>query len=417
MRRFFDKKLFFFIVGVLFSIFLARSLSLKFQNYEENLMQVELERKILFLKKTMASKEATINYCLFESSSLLDACTQNFVLHESLSLYDMRIFRNDTLIFEKNINPDISWKSWIKSQNLEVKNSIFVFYMKPTKEHLKSLKSNFPRVIFMLGLFSTSIFTILIWFYQQLFIKKEELRKVKDEVSFANAILQKKNRELEEYAYVVAHDLQEPLNTINGFVDVLKEDHQLIFKNKEVKQHFTLISNASSRMRLMIKELLAYTKLGQDRETEFLSIKELINEILIDLTHLISKSGATIIIPENLPIVKGYKIELKLLFQNLIINAIKYKKSDTKPIIKISYKSNSVESEFTIEDNGIGIDKKYQDVIFKLFHRLHNSNKYSGSGIGLTKCKKIIDLHNGSIWVDSIPSKGSKFHFIIPSQQ
>lgn len=282
------------------------------------------------------------------------------------------------------------------------------------KEHLEFLKSDFQKIIFLLGLFISSIFTTLIYFYQILLTKKEELYRKQNDFFSANKSLQKKNSELEEYAYVVAHDLQEPLNTINGFIDVLKEDHKTIFNNKEIEQYFTLISNASSRMRLMIKELLVYVKLGQNRQPELVNIREIVNETLVDLTSLIKKSDATINLSDNFPTIKGYRLELKLLFQNLIINAVKYQKSNTKPIVDIIFNGNSVENKFTIQDNGIGIEKKYQDTIFKLFHRLHNSNKYSGSGIGLTKCKKILDLHNGVIWAESTPSQGSKFHFTIP---
>ena len=167
-------------------------------------------------------------------------------------------------------------------------------------------------------------------------------------------------------------------------------------------------------MRTMIKELLLYAKLGTNRKFERVDISEIIAETLVDLTHLIKKSGAIINQPKGFPIIIGYRLELKLLFQNLLINAIKYQKSGQKPIVDISFESNHLENKFTIKDNGIGIDKKHKNSIFKLFHRLHNSNKYSGSGIGLTKCKKILELHNGTIWVESNPLKGSKFHFVIP---
>lgn len=272
-------------------------------------------------------------------------------------------------------------------------------------------------VVFSSSVFVSFAFAALIWFYQLLFKKKEELHKAKDVIVNANIALLKKNAELEEYVYTVSHDLQEPLNTINGFIEVLEEDHTNLFKDAEVKQYFALISNTSSRMRVMVRELLAYTKLGINREIESVNIQEIVEKTLLDLTYLIKKSDALINLPNKFPTIKGHPLELKLLFQNLLINAIKYQKPDIKPIVTISFESSHLENKFTIQDNGIGIDEKHQNSIFKLFHRLHKSNKYSGSGIGLTKCKKIIDLHNGTIWVNSKPKNGSSFHFIIPTAQ
>lgn len=272
-------------------------------------------------------------------------------------------------------------------------------------------------VIFSSGVFVSFAFAALIWFYQLLFKKKEELHKAKDVITSANTTLLKKNAELEEYVYAVSHDLQEPLNTINGFIEVLEEDYPTLFKDAEVNQYFALISSTSSRMRVMVRELLTYAKLGTKRQTESVNIGNIVEETLLDLTHLIKKSGTVINLPNKFPTIKGHPLELKLLFQNLLINAIKYQKPDIKPIVNIYFEGSHLENKFTIQDNGIGIDKKHQDSIFKLFHRLHKSNKYSGSGIGLTKCKKIIDLHNGTIWVESIPKNGSSFHFIIPSAQ
>ena len=238
MIHFFSKNplslILFFSIGLVVSCFLATYLSEKFLKYEEVLMEDELEKKVLFFKKSLALEETEIYRCLFKSTSSQDSCIQISTLYKGLSLYDMRVFRNDTLIFEKNINSEIAWS---KSQKLESKNSIFVLDLKPTKEHLEFLKPDFPKWIFLLGIFVSSAFTTLIWFYQQLFTKKEELYKARNKIFAVNETLQKKNSELEECVYVVAHDLQEPLNTINGFVEVIKEDYPAIFENKEVEQY------------------------------------------------------------------------------------------------------------------------------------------------------------------------------------
>lgn len=419
MTHFFNKNrlfpIIFFSIGILCSAFLAKSFHENFLNYKEILVEIELGRKVHFFKNIVESKTAKANHCLYQTNSLEDECVKKFILHEGLWLYDMRIFRNDTLIFEKNINPDIPWNAWTERQSIRNENSIFEFDMKPTEEHLGFLKSNFQIVIFLLGVFIAASFAALIRSYQLLFQKKEELKDAKNVILSANVALRKKNSELEEYVHAVSHDLQEPLNTINGFIDVIKEEHQEIFENEDLNQCFLFISSASTRMRQMIKELLVYAKLGTSRRPELVDVNEIVKETLFDLTHLINESGATITLHESFPTVNGYKLELKLLFQNLLINAIKYRKSDVKPVVDIYFKGNKKENTFTIQDNGIGIDEKYNEAIFKLFLRLHNTKKYQGSGIGLAKCKKILDLHNGRIWVESKPWQGSKFHFIIPN--
>jgi len=136
--------------------------------------------------------------------------------------------------------------------------------------------------------------------------------------------------------------------------------------------------------------------------------------VLADLEVAIKESNAEIN-SSKLPVIKGYPTEIKQLFQNLVINAIKFRKKDTPPEIKISAIKNNGHWEFSCNDNGIGIEKEHRERIFIIFQRLHTRSAYEGSGIGLAHCKKIVELHGGEIWVESTPGNGSIFHFTIPA--
>jgi light-regulated signal transduction histidine kinase (bacteriophytochrome) len=165
-------------------------------------------------------------------------------------------------------------------------------------------------------------------------------------------------------------------------------------------------------MSTLITDLLNYSRIGKDTTLSQIDCNILLQEILKDMTTIIEESGAAIN-SEKLPVIKGYTY-LKSLFQNLIINAIKFRKSDTRPIINISVQDKNTEWLFAIKDNGIGIEKEYHNRIFLIFQRLHTRAEYQGTGIGLAHCKKIIELHGGKLWLESELGKGSTFYFTIP---
>ena len=159
--------------------------------------------------------------------------------------------------------------------------------------------------------------------------------------------------------------------------------------------------------------MLDYTRLGNLEKTTLVDCNLLIKEILADFTVSISESKSKISLAAPLPTITGSKPGLRILFQNLISNAIKFKKKDTLPQIKISFKEDSEKWTFSVQDNGIGMKKKDLKKIFGLFTRLHNRDSYEGTGIGLSYCMKVVQNHNGNIWVDSELGKGSTFYFTI----
>jgi light-regulated signal transduction histidine kinase (bacteriophytochrome) len=163
---------------------------------------------------------------------------------------------------------------------------------------------------------------------------------------------------------------------------------------------------------MLVKGLLDYSKIGKLGDLSEVDCNELLKEVLSDISFSIKENKANIKV-ENLPTLKGYRTEMRQLFQNLIMNALKFIEKDTIPEITISAKELKTEWQFSIKDNGIGIDEKDQNKIFVIFKRLHNRSEYEGTGIGLSNCKKIVELHNGNIYVESVLGKGSTFIFSI----
>tara|TARA_R110002020_G_scaffold387546_1_gene598322 strand:+ start:130920 stop:132884 length:1965 start_codon:yes stop_codon:yes gene_type:complete len=225
--------------------------------------------------------------------------------------------------------------------------------------------------------------------------------------------LEHQNQELDQYNYITSHDLQEPLRTISSFVELLETEYSSQFDD-QARLYFDFISQASCRMRNLINSLLEYSRIGGNRELAPVDCNLLVSQISNDLNKIIKENDATILY-KNLPVVNGYETELRLLIQNLIHNAIKFRKKEIAPIIEISAHEEPEKWVFSVKDNGIGIADKYLKKIFIIFQRLHDRDTFEGTGIGLAHCKKVVRLHGGQIWAESQPGEGSTFFFTIPA--
>jgi PAS domain S-box-containing protein len=225
------------------------------------------------------------------------------------------------------------------------------------------------------------------------------------------AALEAKNKEIEQFTYIASHDLQEPLRTVVSFVELLKKNNldQLDEMGRQCVQY---IAQSTGRMQELIKGLLFYSRIGRERRLEKVDCNVMMQQVKQDLEAAINESEGVVEV-EYLPTLNVYPLELKLLFQNLLSNALKFRKPGDKPYIKVSAKRIQGKWTFAFKDNGIGIPEKYRDRIFILFQTLHNKNEYTGTGIGLAHCKKIVELHNGNIWVESGSGSGSVFYFTI----
>jgi len=220
------------------------------------------------------------------------------------------------------------------------------------------------------------------------------------------------NRELEEFAYVASHDLQEPLRMVTSFLTQIEKKYGNIIDDKG-KQYIHFAVDGAKRMRQIILDLLEFSRVGytEDKQ-EIVDVNELPGEIVSLLRKKIEEKNAVITIGK-LPILKTLRSPLRQVFQNLINNSLIYHSKCQQPEINITVKDNQKNWQFAVADNGIGIDPEYFDKIFTIFQRLHNKDEYSGTGIGLAITKKIIEGMGGKIWVESQEGKGSTFYFTI----
>ncbi len=220
------------------------------------------------------------------------------------------------------------------------------------------------------------------------------------------------NVELERFAYIASHDMQEPLRMITSFLQLFKkkyEDHI----DETAEQYINFAVDGADRMKKLIMDLLEYSRVGSNKDDiAEIDTNILLNEVVNVFVSRIDEMKATILVDPNLPVVKANKTQLFQLFQNLVGNALKYHTGES-PLVHITGKEEEHYFIFSVRDNGIGIKPIFFEKIFVLFQRLHHKTEYSGTGIGLAICKKIVERHGGRIWVESEPGKGSCFYFSI----
>jgi PAS domain S-box-containing protein len=247
--------------------------------------------------------------------------------------------------------------------------------------------------------------------------RTRELAEANATLKNINKELQRSNQNLEEFAHAASHDLKEPVRKIHFFTSQLKHQLSKLLKEGEISS-LNRIERASERMRDLIDDLLLYSHVNQrPRETETVDLNQIMQSVCEELELDISDKQAVVKF-ERLPVVKGYRRQLQQLFQNLISNALKYSKDDLHPCIEISTTQTTENGKsyqlVTVRDNGIGFAPEYADKIFQMFTRLHAKNEYSGTGVGLSIVKKVVENHNGFILVQSAPGQGSAFNIYLP---
>ncbi|MFN8297565.1 MAG: ATP-binding protein [Chitinophagales bacterium] len=275
------------------------------------------------------------------------------------------------------------------------------------------------------GIFTEAVLcTWLISYIDTLFLQNEEdaeriqlqNEKLEDLVAQRTKALKSSNDNLQEFAYIVSHDLKEPLRTISGFISLIEKDlNKRNLNDEQTKEYLQFVHRGTIQMEELISDILAYSKLNVvERKFEVVDLNDVVADVCNVLSKSINESGA-VIKTKDLFAVKGEARLLVQLFQNLLSNAIKYRSEERPLQIEIGCVPQGKMVQYYVKDNGIGIPEKYFDTIFQAFKRLHSKTKYEGTGIGLAICKKIVEVHGGRIWVESDEGLCTAFIFTLPA--
>ena len=243
-----------------------------------------------------------------------------------------------------------------------------------------------------------------------------ERKKAEAALREAHEELKRSNGELEQFAYVASHDLQEPLRMVSSYTQLLMRRYGDKLDG-DAKEFTAFIVDGATRMKQLIEDLLAYSRVGtRDKNFKPAEAESSLRRALTNLRAAIQDSGATVT-QDKLPTIPCDEVQLAQLFQNLIGNALKFRKPDAAPAVHVGAADQGAEWEFTVRDNGIGIEPQYFERIFMVFQRLHDKGEYPGTGIGLAIVKKVVERHGGRIWVQSQPGAGTTFHFTMPKER
>lgn len=253
--------------------------------------------------------------------------------------------------------------------------------------------------------------TALLEKVKELDVQKQELSENKRKLEVLNADLLVKNRELERFTSIASHDLQEPLRTIGNMTQLITKKYYGSFDDQG-KKILDYVTTAAARMTSLIRGLLDFSRIGSKRNVQKVDLHNLVQNIVADFDVAMKGTDGSIEF-DSLPSLYGNPVELRMLFQNLISNALKFRKEDSPPMVRVKSVDRGGFVEFCVSDNGIGIDAADYEKVFFIFQRLNPTEKYEGSGLGLAYCRKIVELHGGKIWIKSNLGVGSFFYFTI----
>ncbi len=251
--------------------------------------------------------------------------------------------------------------------------------------------------------------------YKPLLLQIQERERVEEKLKQTMAEFARSNSELELFAYVASHDLQEPLRMVTSFTQLLEKRYKNKL-DKDADEFIEFILDGATRMQSMINDLLQYSRVGtRGKPFKLTDFESVFGQSLVNLKIAIDENNA-IITHDPLPTLMADSTQMIEVFQNLISNAIKFRSKES-PQVHVSALKKRNEWVFSVRDNGIGIAPEFFDKLFIIFQRLHSRSEYPGTGIGLAVCKKIVERHGGKIWVESEPDKGSTFYFSIPDSK
>lgn len=354
----------------------------------------------------------------FNSETFLTGLSVGQGVDFDLAVYDNSSENPENLIYS---TADIRAKpSFVLRKDVEVKQRKWHFVWRSTPAFERKSASNEPFIILISGLLFTGLFGLLLVMMGrrnetvERMVETRTAELAEREANLAQVIdkLTQSNAELERFAYVVSHDMQEPIRAVANFSSLLW--HQYESKLDPAGQKYlTIISDSARRLQAMVSDLLEYARVGQGaRAHERIDSNLLMQYVLDNLKVSIDEHDAEVSY-ENLPSFMGYPVQFMSLMQNLINNAIKYQPAGARPQVVVTATDQGDHFLFSVRDNGIGIDPANAEKIFEPFKRLHTYQDYNGTGLGLAVARKIVDNHGGRIWVESKPGAGSTFFFTV----
>lgn len=245
--------------------------------------------------------------------------------------------------------------------------------------------------------------------YLDLYVQREQILKL-------NAHLRQSNEELERFAYICSHDMQEPVRMMNSYAMLLEQNYRENFDDKG-RKYLGFIRKSAGHMQKMILDILTFSRVGREEpKIEKIDSNQIVQDVLGEFEAIITQKRARVIY-DSLPTLEGCPTLLRVLFQNLIGNALKFQDGTKSPEVKIGAELKDGGWRFSIHDNGIGIDPAFNDRVFTIFQRIHRKEEYPGTGIGLSTCKKFIEFCGGKIWFESTLGTGTIFSFVIPQHR
>lgn len=306
--------------------------------------------------------------------------------------------------------------SFLHRARMEVAGRKWELVFIPTAQYMAKVSNSLPWIMLITGIVVTSLISLFVFYIttrnitvsRQVAERTQELELAVRRLSYINA-------ELERFAYVASHDLQEPLRLVSSFTEILKDDYGERLDG-QAHEYMDILITEAKRMQELVTGLLTYARSEDtlDSPPEKVDCNQVLDRVLRDLSKRIRECNATIT-HDSLPQVEGRTLLLVQLFENLVGNALKYRREDEGVHIHIGAELQQGAWRFYVKDNGIGIREAHYQRIFEPFKRLHHRDQYPGSGIGLAICKKAAEFMGGRIWVESVPEKGSVFYFTIPA--
>ncbi len=332
---------------------------------------------------------------------------QSEIIHCNPSFATMLGYKEDELVGKSllDFTHEEDKASTLKMQNLVNKNKVDEFDVE--KRYIIKNKEVIWAKTWVSVIERKGDEVVKVAMVENITSRKETERKIEQKNKELTAI----NQELENFAYVASHDLQEPLRTIASFIQILDKRYGQTL-DEDGQQFMGFVVDGAKRMQLLIRDLLEYSRVNRfNTDYEKVDLNEVFETVNRVLKEKIDDSDA-VLLAENLPVIQGNKIQLTQVFQNMVDNAIKFR-GKSKPEVTITVEEQPGKWLICVKDNGIGISPEYFQRIFVIFQRLHTREEYSGTGIGLALCKKIIERHGGEIWVESGKRKGTTFYFTI----